>query len=224
MKGRPGRSAPGLAASPRATVARARPIRLAPVPPDTYLTGILASHRARAAADDRSLDALVAEAQSGPAPRPFAGRLAAVDRGRARRHRRGQAALAVQGGPRRRPRSGPGGRRLRGGRSRLRVGAHRRRVLRRVPAGPPSRPGGLHPPRAAQGLHGVRGRRLRRPAHGSRCRAAHRGRAVGRRARQLSEPGPGAARSTPWSRCTTRPSWSGPSTPGPSSSGSTSAT
>ncbi len=59
-------------------MARARPIRLAPVPPDTYLTGILASHRARAAADDRSLDALVAEALSGPAPRPFAGRLAAV--------------------------------------------------------------------------------------------------------------------------------------------------
>jgi len=48
------------------------------VPPDTYLTGILASHRARAAADDRSLDALVAEAQSAPAPRPFAGRLAVV--------------------------------------------------------------------------------------------------------------------------------------------------
>jgi len=48
------------------------------VPPDTYLTGILASHRARAAADDRSLDALVAEAQSVPAPRPFARRLAVV--------------------------------------------------------------------------------------------------------------------------------------------------
>jgi len=48
------------------------------VPPDTYLTGILASHRARAAADDRSLDALVAEAQSVPAPRPFAARLAVV--------------------------------------------------------------------------------------------------------------------------------------------------
>jgi len=45
------------------------------VPPDTYLTGIIASHRARAASDDRSLDALVAEAQSVPAPRPFAGRL-----------------------------------------------------------------------------------------------------------------------------------------------------
>ncbi|HLM96160.1 MAG TPA: indole-3-glycerol phosphate synthase TrpC [Acidimicrobiales bacterium] len=48
------------------------------MPPDTYLTGILASHRARAAADDRSLDALVAEAQSVPAPRPFAARLAVV--------------------------------------------------------------------------------------------------------------------------------------------------
>ena len=46
------------------------------VPPDTYLTGILASHRARAAADHRPLDALVAEAQSGPVPRSFAGRLA----------------------------------------------------------------------------------------------------------------------------------------------------
>jgi indole-3-glycerol phosphate synthase len=48
------------------------------VPPDTYLTGILASSRARAAADDRSLDALVAEALSVPVPRPFAARLAAV--------------------------------------------------------------------------------------------------------------------------------------------------
>ena len=71
-------AAPAAGALRRATVARARPIRLAAVPPDTYLTGILASHRARAAADDRSLDALVAEALSAPVPRPFAGRLAVV--------------------------------------------------------------------------------------------------------------------------------------------------
>jgi indole-3-glycerol phosphate synthase len=45
------------------------------VPPDTYLTGILATHRARAAADGRRLDELVAQAQCAPPTRPFAGRL-----------------------------------------------------------------------------------------------------------------------------------------------------
>ena len=50
-------------------------IRLAPVPPDTYLTGILATHRARAAADGRKLAELLAEAQSMPPTRPFAGHL-----------------------------------------------------------------------------------------------------------------------------------------------------
>jgi indole-3-glycerol phosphate synthase len=42
------------------------------VPPDTYLTGILAAHRARAAADARRFDDLVAQAQSSPPTRPFA--------------------------------------------------------------------------------------------------------------------------------------------------------
>jgi len=45
------------------------------VPPDTYLTGILASHRARAAADDRRLDDLVTRAQASPPTRPFASHL-----------------------------------------------------------------------------------------------------------------------------------------------------
>ncbi len=48
---------------PRSARRRAPPIRLAPVPPDTYLTGILATHRARAAADARRLDDLVDRAR-----------------------------------------------------------------------------------------------------------------------------------------------------------------
>ncbi len=55
---------------------RAPPIRLAPVPPDTYLSGILAAHRARAAADRRDLDDLVARALACPGTRPFARSLA----------------------------------------------------------------------------------------------------------------------------------------------------
>jgi len=42
------------------------------VPPDTYLTGILATHRARVAADDRRLDDLVTRAQATAPTRPFA--------------------------------------------------------------------------------------------------------------------------------------------------------
>ncbi|HEY5026747.1 MAG TPA: indole-3-glycerol phosphate synthase TrpC [Acidimicrobiales bacterium] len=45
------------------------------MPPDTYLTGILAAHRARAADDDRALDELVDRALSSPATRPFGGAL-----------------------------------------------------------------------------------------------------------------------------------------------------
>jgi indole-3-glycerol phosphate synthase len=45
------------------------------VPPDTYLTGILAAHRGRAAADTRRLDDLVAEALSSEPPRSFSGPL-----------------------------------------------------------------------------------------------------------------------------------------------------
>ncbi len=40
--------------------------------PDTYLTGILATHRARAAADVRGVDDLLARALSAPPTRPFA--------------------------------------------------------------------------------------------------------------------------------------------------------
>jgi len=43
----------------------------------TYLSGILAAHRAAAAADRRDVAALVAEARTRPAPRPFAAALAA---------------------------------------------------------------------------------------------------------------------------------------------------
>jgi indole-3-glycerol phosphate synthase len=46
------------------------------VPADTYLTGILASHRARAAADTRNLDDLVARAQGAGTTRPFGLRMA----------------------------------------------------------------------------------------------------------------------------------------------------
>ncbi len=58
--------APGTAGS------QAPPISLGPVPPDTYLTGILAAHRARAAADERDLDDLLDRAQACGPTRPFA--------------------------------------------------------------------------------------------------------------------------------------------------------
>jgi indole-3-glycerol phosphate synthase len=45
------------------------------VPPATYLDGILAAHRATAAADDRDLGLLVTEASGSPPPRGFAARL-----------------------------------------------------------------------------------------------------------------------------------------------------
>jgi indole-3-glycerol phosphate synthase len=47
------------------------------VPPDTYLTKILASHRARARAARRDLDTLAAAAESAPPTRPFGAALAA---------------------------------------------------------------------------------------------------------------------------------------------------
>jgi indole-3-glycerol phosphate synthase len=47
------------------------------VPPATYLDGILAAHRATAAADDRTLGPLVAEAADLPPARGFAARLVA---------------------------------------------------------------------------------------------------------------------------------------------------
>jgi indole-3-glycerol phosphate synthase len=48
------------------------------VPPDTYLTGILAAHRARAGADARRVDDLVQAAQSCGPTRPFAASLASA--------------------------------------------------------------------------------------------------------------------------------------------------
>jgi indole-3-glycerol phosphate synthase len=47
------------------------------VPSDTYLSNILAVHRARASSDERSMDDLVRAAQDLPATRPFTERLAA---------------------------------------------------------------------------------------------------------------------------------------------------
>ena len=52
------------------------------------------------------------------------------------------------------------------------------RLLRRVGRRPGGGPRRLRPARAAQGLHGRRRRRLRRPAHGRRRRPADRGRPV----------------------------------------------
>jgi indole-3-glycerol phosphate synthase len=51
------------------------------VPPDTYLTGILATHRARAAADGRRPDDLLERALSCAPTRPFAAALAAPEGG-----------------------------------------------------------------------------------------------------------------------------------------------
>jgi indole-3-glycerol phosphate synthase len=45
------------------------------VPPDTYLTAILAAHRARAEADERRVEDLVEQALSAQSPRGFAARL-----------------------------------------------------------------------------------------------------------------------------------------------------
>ena len=47
------------------------------MPPDTYLTEILAAHRARARAQRRDLDTLAAAAESAPPTRPFGAALAA---------------------------------------------------------------------------------------------------------------------------------------------------
>src|SRR5580700_8645332 len=49
------------------------------MPAATYLDDILAVHRDAAAADERDVDALVAEAERCGAPRPFAGALTAWD-------------------------------------------------------------------------------------------------------------------------------------------------
>jgi len=81
----PAPTCPGPAANAprtrdRKTRSGTRTIRLAAVPPDTYLTGILASHRARAAADTRAVDDLVDLARSCAPTRPF-GRSVSVPAG-----------------------------------------------------------------------------------------------------------------------------------------------
>ncbi len=105
------------------------------------------------------------------------------DRRAPRRHRRDQAALAVEG------RSGPGPRRvghrhrLRGGGCDVPLGPHRRPLLRwlgRRPAG--GARGGRSHAGAAQGLHHRRRPGLRDARHRGRRDPADRGRAPGRRA------------------------------------------
>ncbi len=76
----------------------------------TYLDRILAAHRAAAAADDRDIAPLVAEALARPPARGFAAALAGGRGHGDRGHRRGQAAVAVEGRPRRRARPGGPGR------------------------------------------------------------------------------------------------------------------
>ena len=67
------------------------------MPPDTYLGGILAAHRARAAADAETSTTSWPEADGlSAATRPFARSLATPGRGSAGGDRRGQAALAVE--------------------------------------------------------------------------------------------------------------------------------
>ena len=202
-----------------------RPVGSVPVPPDTYLTGILATHRARAAADGRDLEDLLDRAQSAAPTRPFTRSLAVPAGGElaviAEVKRRSPSKGALDAG------LDPAqvGRRLRGRRCRVRLGAHRRGVLRRV------RPPIWWRPDRRCGLPVLRKDFTVSPA--DICDA----RLMGADAvllivaalsdAELStflEPGPASSRSTPWSRCTTKPSSTGPSTPGPSSSGSTSAT
>ena len=203
---------------------RGAPIRLAPVPPDTYLTGILATHRARAAADTRRLDDLVARALSCPPTRPFASRLSVPAGGE----------LAVIAEVKRRspskgpidldPRPRPARRRLRRRRRHVHLGAHRRGLLRRIrpaiwrrsvrPA--PSRCCARTSP-CAPPMSVTPGSWGPTPCSSSwpPCRTT---------SSRASSAWPGSSPSTPWSRCTTRPSSTGPSTPAPRSSASTSAT
>ena len=65
-------------------------------------------------------------------------------------------------------------------------------VLRRLARRPGGRPGRLRAPGAAQGLHRVGRRRVRRPADGGRRRAADRGRPDDDELAELPGPGPGA--------------------------------
>ena len=185
----------------------------------TYLSEIVAAHRAAAESDRRDLDDLVERALAAPPPRPFAAALADRRRRRIGRDRRGEATLALQGGPGARPRSGRGGVRLRRRRGDLPVGPHRRRYFGGSPED-------LAAARAAADLPVLRKDFTVGPA--DVCDA----RLMGADAvllivaalsdGELAEPGrAGRAGSgwTPWSRCTTRPSWSGRWTPGPRWSG-----
>ena len=137
----------------------------------TYLTGSWPIIGPHAAADHRSIDELMASARAAGPTRGFRSALArATGLGviaEVKRRSPSKGDLLARSG-RRRPR-----RPLRGGRRHLPVGAHRREffggspddLVRRAPA-PRCR--------AAQGLHRLGPRRLRRPAHGRRRRAAHR--------------------------------------------------
>ena len=92
-------------------------------------------------------------------------------------------------------------------------------------AGRPGRgPVGLRAARAAQGLHGVAADVCDARLMGADAVLLIVAALSDEELAELREPGPGARPSTRWSRCTTRPSSTGPSTPGPSSSASTSAT
>ena len=123
------------------------------------------------------------------------------------------------------PRPRRGGRRLRGRRGDLPVGAHRPRLLRRLARRPGRGPGRVSASPCCA--------RTSPSSPADVCDARLMGADAvllivaaldGRRAGRARRPWPAGSASTPWSRCTTRPSWSGPSTPGPTSSGSTSAT
>ena len=103
---------------------------------------------------------------------------------------------------------------LRGRRGVVPLGAHRPGVLRRLAGRPEGGQRGDPPAGAAEGLHGGAPRRLRRPADGRRLRAADRGRARPTPTSAGSTTSPARSASTPWSRCTTSPSWSGPWPPG----------
>ena len=105
----------------------------------TYLDRIVARHREVAAADERPLDALIDGAERAEPTRGFAP--CARRRAGAGGDRRDQAPLAVEGRPRRRPRPRRPRRDVRRRWGGVPVGAHRRRVLRRVGRRPAARRG-----------------------------------------------------------------------------------
>ena len=154
----------------------------------TYLDDILARHRGEAARDDRDLASLVETARAcGPA-RGFA---ASAPSARSVGHCRGEAPVAVEGSARGADLDPAApGQDLRRRAAPLASRCSPTGVLRRVSDRPHqgSRRDGAAG--AAQGLHGRRPRRLRRPLDGRRRGAAHRGRPLGRRARATSTRSP----------------------------------